>query len=174
VDDRVQVDQDAMATALEQAAEAVVALGTAEHLQALDDILADSFTPQALRIAIARLRGARRTPTPTATGDGGTPSGPGAPPPTTVPPGLPLRLSPDQISAAFSQFRPGLLSCLDGAPSRPSQVRIQFRYDNEGHVSHVVVAPTSFQACMQVLVEQVPLPPSLVAREIGTYLLDAR
>jgi hypothetical protein len=50
-------------------------------------------------------------------------------------------------------------------------VRVQFFYDGDGRVSNVTVNPASFQACMAPRIEQVRLPSSSAAREIGTWYL---
>lgn len=64
-----------------------------------------------------------------------------------------------------------MLACLQGASSRPAQIRITFRYDNDGNILTPTVTPPSLQACIGPLVGQVHLRRSQVAREIGTYYL---
>ena len=59
-----------------------------------------------------------------------------------------------------------------GAPSRPATVRIQFRYDSAGTVSHAAINPASFQACMAPVIEAVRLPENSAGRDIATYNLS--
>ena len=51
-------------------------------------------------------------------------------------------------------------------------MRITFRYDGAGAVSHVMVNPAAFQPCMEPIAERVRLPESGANREIGTYNLS--
>jgi hypothetical protein len=83
----------------------------------------------------------------------------------------PPRLTMGMIQNAMTASRDQLMHCMDGATSRPAQVRIQFRYDSTGAISSVIVTPAQFGACMSTIVSAVRLPPSQVSREIGTYYL---
>lgn len=84
------------------------------------------------------------------------------------------RLTQAVIDEAFGEARPRLLACLRGAPSRPAQVRIQFRYDGEGRVSQVMVLPASFTACMAPVAQSITLPATTASRELGTYFLSTQ
>jgi hypothetical protein len=70
----------------------------------------------------------------------------------------------------MSARRPEVLACLSNAPSRPAQLRVQFRYDGDGRVSNVSVMPAAFQACVAPIVAAVQLPTSLAVRELGTWI----
>ena len=60
--------------------------------------------------------------------------------------------------------RPGL--------PQPAQLRVQFRYDGEGHISRVSVMPVSFEACVAPIVAGVTLPTSLAVRELATWIFS--
>jgi hypothetical protein len=83
----------------------------------------------------------------------------------------PPRLSLEAIAEAFAPHRDAMLECLRGAPTRPAQVRVQFRYDHEGRITQPLVLPAFLQTCIGGIATQVTLPPSGAARELGTYYL---
>ncbi len=160
VDDRDVGEQQLLDAALEQAAQGLVEMGGREARTILEFLATHAnASPVVVRAA--------RQPAASAPAEGG--GAPGASDMTFVAP--PPRLSLEAIVEAFEPHRPALLACLRGAPSRPAQVRIQFRYDHEGRIVQPSVLPTSFQACMGPIVTGVQLPPSGAARELGTYFL---
>ncbi len=169
IDDRLASDQDTLSVALEQAVQAIARMGGPADFRVLDDLLADPNSPQAVRVATARARGGgAHAP---AGSEGAPDAAPeGVPTPTFQMPAS--YLAADAIADGFAPHRDELLGCLRDAPSRPAQVRLEFFYDSEGHVTHVTVTPARFGACMSPLVERVQLPASQVGREIGTYNLN--
>ncbi len=165
IDDRQGPDQDLLSAAMEQAVLAIAHMGSAADQRVLDDLLADPNTPQSVRVATAHARGGHAETT-EETPDGEPVHHDPTPPTFHVPP---AQLSGDDINDAFAPQREALLACLDNAPSRPAQVRMEFFYASDGTVSHVTVIPAAFQPCMAPIAERVRLPVSLVGREIGTY-----
>jgi len=160
VDDRDVGEQQLLDAALEQAALALVELGGDAARTTLEALAAHANASPVIG------RAARQPATAAPAGDG---AATGSSDMTFAAP--PVRLSLEAISEAFEPQRVALLACLRGAPSRPAQVRIQFRYDHDGRIQQPTVLPTSFQGCMAPIVQQVTLPPSGAARELGTYYL---
>jgi hypothetical protein len=77
----------------------------------------------------------------------------------------------EMIRDAMEPARERMMQCLVGLSSRPSQVRITFRYDSEGVITNAAVVPAQLQPCIGPIVNSVRLPPSQVGREIGNYYL---
>ncbi|MEZ4408327.1 MAG: hypothetical protein R3A52_17895 [Polyangiales bacterium] len=165
VDDRDLGDQQHLDAAMETAIDAIARMGGPDEQRVLDAIAEHPATPPAVATAARRARVGQQ---PDDAGDGG--SAADASEMTFAMP--PARLDMAAIEEAVAPHRAELLECLRGAPSRPAQLRIQFRYDNEGRVSHVSVMPRGFEACVAPRFEAIQLPPSGSAREIGTYILD--
>lgn len=159
-------DQVQLNAAVEQAIETIARMGGAPERALIDRVQSHPAAPESVRVAASRVR------------DGAAPEAPAAPEaeaPTEARPdmsfGAPAgRLSPDAIDGAMAPHRAEVLACLRGAPSRPAQLRVQFRYDGDGRVSNVSVMPAGFQACVAPLVAQVQLPTSLAVRELGTWI----
>ncbi|MEZ4389882.1 MAG: hypothetical protein R3A48_02210, partial [Polyangiales bacterium] len=185
IEERELGEQEHIDAALEQAIEALARLGGAREERLFARVEAHPNTPDPVRAAASRgLRLVRPASAP-------TPEAPEAPeasaPEASAPApavqtgataamgdrGVDLTLSMPAarhsqpvIDAAFNEVRARLLACLRGAPSRPAQVRIQFRYDGDGRVSQAVVLPTSFARCMAPVAQSVTLPPSAASREL--------
>jgi len=162
IDDRIVSDQEPMEAALEQAVTAVAALGTINERRILAEVAVHPRTARAVADAIARaLRGEGVAATST--------EAPQAPMTFQAPPN---RVAMDAVESAFFPLRQEMLECLRGTPSRPATVRITFRYDGAGAISHVIVNPAQFQPCIEPIAERVRLPESAANREIGTYNLS--
>ncbi len=164
-DDRHVGEQEPLDAALEQAALAVAAMGGAAERRVLEEIAAHPRTAPVVRSAIARTRhgeqpAARAQPS---EGQGGG---------VDMAFHAPSRLNAEQIENAFMPARTRLLDCLRNVPSRPARVRIQFRYDSAGAVSHAMVNPDALQSCMAPIVEAVQLPENTAGRDIATYNLS--
>lgn len=165
-DDRHVGEQEPLDAALEQAVLAVGAMGGATERRVLDEIATHPRTATVVRDAIARVSaGDTRTAqaSATAASQGGG---------IDMAFHMPTRLNAEAVETAYLPVRPQLLECLRNAPSRPSMVRIQFRYDSAGAVSHATINPTAFQACMAPLIEAVRLPENSAGRDIATYNLS--
>lgn len=160
VDDYDVSDRTPFEAALEQATLAIGELGRDAARPILDEITAHPSVPPVVRTA-AMQRPAAQGP------NGGTE----APAEMTFQ-APPTRLSMETLAEAFAPHREALLGCLANAPSRPSQVRIQFRYNAEGEITQPLVLPASFLGCMRPLVEAIRLPTSAAGRELGTYYLQ--
>lgn len=162
IDDRIISDQEPLEAALEQAVTAVAALGALNDRRILAEVAIHPRTARVVSEAISRaLRGEGVAAT--------TQEAPQAPMTFQAPPS---RVAMDAVESSFFPLRQELLACLRGSPSRPATVRITFRYDGAGAVSHVMVNPAAFQPCMEPIAERVRLPESGANREIGTYNLS--
>lgn len=160
VDDRELGDQQLLDAALEQAASGVVELGGPAGRAALETLAGyANASPVVVRIAHAPSAAA---PSTASAPEGASDMTFTAPPP---------RLSLEAIAEAFAPHRDAMLECLRGAPTRPAQVRIQFRYDHEGRITQPLVLPAFLQTCIGGIATHVTLPPSGAARELGTYYL---
>ncbi len=164
IDERDPVEQQRIDAALEVVARALAEMGGPAEQRALDAVAAHPTTPGNVRQIISA------RPRPSA--DGGTLANDGGSDMTFAAP--PTRLSPDAIADAFDVHRTTLLACLRDARSRPTQVRVQFRYDAQGTISQPLVLPAAFQACMAPVIERIRLPESGAHRELGTWYLDTR
>lgn len=164
--ERELTDQGHLNAAVEQAIETIARAGAAPERALLDRVRVHPAAPEAVRVAASRVRdgAAPEAPPPeAATGDAGAG--------TDMTFGAPAgHLGADAIDGAMSQRRTELLACLRNAPSRPAQLRVQFRYDGDGRVSNVSVMPAAFQACVAPIVAGVQLPTSLAVRELGTWI----
>lgn len=167
IDDRELGNQQHLDAAMTAAIGAIARLGGPDELQLLDTIAEHPLTPSTVASAA---RAARSSPQQNSNPDAGTNSEASSMT-FTLPPN---RLDAAAIESAAEPQRASMLECLRGARSRPAQLRIQFRYDNEGHISHVSVIPREFQDCVTPRFEAVQLPTSGSAMELGTYLLDTR
>ncbi len=159
-------EQVQLNAAVEQAIETIARLGGAPERALVDRVQSHPAAPESVRVAASRVR------------DGAAPEAPAAPEPEAPAEARPDmsfgapagRLSSDAIDGAMAPRRAEILACLRNAPSRPAQLRVQFRYDGDGRVSNVSVMPAAFQACVAPLVGQVQLPTSLAVRELGTWI----
>jgi outer membrane protein assembly factor BamB len=159
-------EQVQLNAAVEQAIETIARLGGAPERALVDRVQSHPAAPESVRVAASRMR------------DGAAPEAPAAPEPEAPAEARPDmsfgapagRLSADAIDGALAPRRAEILACLRNAPSRPAQLRVQFRYDGDGRVSNVSVMPAAFQACVAPLVAQVQLPTSLAVRELGTWI----
>jgi hypothetical protein len=194
IEERDLGEQEHIDAALEQCLEALARLSGPRSERLLARVEAHPNTPEPVRAAALRalnlVRAASHataaTAAPAESPEPARPSAEAAPTPVSTAAtdaisqrGVDLtismpaaRLTQSVIDEAFGEVRPRLLACLRGAPSRPAQVRIQFRYDGEGRTSQVMVLPASFAACMTPVVQGVTLPATTAARELGTYFLS--
>lgn len=168
IDDRHIGEQDPLDAALEQAVLAVGAMGGPAERRILDEIGAHPRSALIVRNAVNRVRN----------GDTQTVAAAGAGAPSSGGDGVdmafqaPSRLNAEALENAFRPLRPRLLECLRGMQSRPATVRIQFRYDSAGAVTHTTVNPASLQGCVAPLIESVTLPENTAGRDIATYNLS--
>jgi outer membrane protein assembly factor BamB len=162
-------DQGHLNAAVEQAIETIARVGAAPERALLDRVRAHPIAPETVRVAASRVRDGAppEAPAEAPPGDGAAPAAAGTDMTFGAPAG---RLGPDAIDGAMSSRRPEVLACLRDAPSRPAQLRVQFRYDGDGRVSNVSVMPAAFQACVAPIVAAVQLPTSLAVRELGTWI----
>ncbi len=176
VNDRQAPEQEALNAAMEQAVQTVSQLGGPRERRWLQAMADDTNTIDAVRTVLNRVLsgapgsdgGGTGAATAGGAGAAGTPANGGAD--TNPDPNLPpSRLSMDMIREAFQPAQAEFLRCLDGSPTRPGQLRIQFRYDSEGRIASPVVTPPQFGPCITPIALRVHLPPSQVGREIGTY-----
>jgi outer membrane protein assembly factor BamB len=179
VNDRSLPEQNAINAALELAIEAIGQFGTPDDRRWLQAMADDANTLDPVRVVLERtLNGPSGAPAnatassgsngaPNANGSGGGDDEPEIDDPNLPPP----RLTADMISDGFSGVRDQMMHCMDGMTSRPSQVRITFRYDNEGHVSNVLVLPAVLQRCIAQIAQGVTLRRSQTPRDIATYYL---
>jgi hypothetical protein len=171
INDRSISDQEAMVTAMEHCAIALARSGVPSHRQWIQALAVDPNTVDALRPIFQRVLSGNTTPSRSeATGASGSQSN------TAVvladdPNIPPSHLSMERIAAAMEPRRESMRECLQGLPSVPAQVRITFRYDNEGTITTPTVTPANLSACIIPIVMTVTLPRSQTAREIGTYYL---
>ncbi len=169
IDDRHVGEQDPLDAALEQAVLAVGAMGGPAERRVLDEIAAHPRAAMIVRNAVTRVRnGDTQTATATAGNASGTSSTGGV----DMAFHAPARLNAEAIEGAFLPLRSQLLECLRGLPSRPATVRVQFRYDSTGAVSHATVNPAAIQGCVAPLIESVRLPENNAGRDIATYNLS--
>lgn len=192
IEERELGEQAHIDAALEQAIEALARLAGPRAERLFARVEAHPSTPEAVRAAASR---GRRLVRPINAAEAPEPEPPATSPtpPTTAQAapqatgataalgerGVDLELSMPVarhsqavIDASFATIRARLLGCLRGAPSRPLQVRIQFRYQGDGRITQVVVLPTSFAGCMTPVVQSLTLPDSTAVRELGTFLLS--
>ncbi len=167
-DDRHVGEQDPINAALEQAVLAVGAMGGGAERHVLDEIGAHPRAALIVRNAVVRVRNGD-TQTASASSSGSSTGGGSG---VDMQFQMPARLNAQAIENAFLPLRPRLLLCLEGIPSRPATVRVQFRYDSTGTISHATINPASLQTCMAPLVESVRLPESNAGRDIGIYNLS--
>ena len=171
INDRSIPDQQAIASALEQAAAAVHQLGDAREQRWLRYLADDPNTVEPARTAMQRIL----APAPDAAADAHHDGAAGASTEgsdTATAPGIPpARLSRELVRDGFAPAREAMMHCLDHASSRPSQVRLSFRYDGAGALSNVTVTPAQFAPCIGPIAAGVHLPASQVSQEIGTYYL---
>lgn len=198
IEERDLGEQQHIDAALEQAVEALARLAGPRAERLLARVEAHPTTPEPVRAAAARalavVRAAAQqasrapeppSPAPQPARSAAEPALATSPAPSTASASATLgsrvdltlaepvtRLSQSAIDEAFTALRPRLLECLRGAPSRPLQVRIQFRYEGDGSISQPVVLPTAFGACMGPIVQSLRLPGSAASRELGTYFLQ--
>lgn len=166
VDDRHVGEQDPIDAALEQAVLAVGAMGGPAERRVLEEIGAHPRAAMIVRNAVSRVRSGD-TQTVAATASGAASSGG-----VDMAFQAPARLNAEAIEGAFLPLRPRLLECLRGLPSRPATVRVQFRYDSTGAVSHATVNPPTLQGCVAPIIESVRLPENNAGRDIATYNLS--
>jgi hypothetical protein len=168
VDDETAADRDALRTAVGAAAGALVALGGAPERRRLDALAHESATVPEVRHNIEH---ALAPPSP--------PPQPihvaSASPPPSGPPAvdrsrLPPRLTTEMIAHAFAPVRRELLGCLPHTAAPPA-VRIEFRYDGDGHVLNTIVRPDGMSACMSPIVARVQFPATQVFREVRMFML---
>jgi hypothetical protein len=176
VNDRSLPEQNAITAALELAIQAIYQMGTPNDRRWLQAMADDSNTLDPVRQSLQRTLSGQSAAPSNATasnGSSGTPStGGGGEEPEVDDPNLPPpRLTSDMVADGFSATRDQMMHCLDGMTSRPAQVRITFRYDNEGHVSNVNVLPAILQRCISQIAEGVTLRRSQTPRDIATYYL---
>lgn len=175
INDRSLPEQQAINSALELAIMTLAQAGGPPERRWLEALFDDVNTLEAVRTVI---RHALDGGSP-AVGGSSSPSVAGQTAPTTTAPEEevedpnipPNHLTPEMIAAGFDPVRGEMMHCLDGMTSRPAQVRLTFRYDGEGHVSNVMVAPTTLQRCIESIVPQVRLRTSQTPRDIGNFYL---
>jgi hypothetical protein len=167
INDRSLPEQEAINSALELAVQAVAQLGTPADRRWLDYLARDPNTMPPVQGAFAHT-----ATSPQAGAQAGTDAITGAGPNATGDQGLPPpRVTREMIQDAFAPVRDQMLRCLDNATSRPSQLRLQFRYDGTGAISNVAVVPAQYASCIAPIAAGVRLPASQTSREIGTYYL---
>lgn len=168
IDERADENSGTFLQALGAVAEAIARIGGNAQLASIDDAISDQRTPRDLRATLAGARSGHST-----AGTAGTPStgGGGSSEPSSMVVGVGA-LAQSQIDEAFAPVRPRLLECLRSATSRPAQVRIQFRYDTDGRITHPSIGRAEFQQCMGEIVTGVQLPTSTAGTEIGTFYLQ--
>ncbi len=162
--EREQTDQALLDTAVAQAVEVVARMGGAPEQALLDRVLRNPVVGPDVRAAANRAReGAPPDPQAAAADAGAAPTDMSFE-------ATQHGLSGEQIETAMSARRAEVLECLRGAPSRPAQLRVVFRYDGEGAVTRVSVLPEVFEACVAPIVGAVQLPASDVSRALGTWI----
>ncbi len=175
INDRSLPEQQAITSALELAIQAIAQGGGPPERRWLQAQVDDTNTLEPVRVVLRRALGGESG----APGSSAPPAARGentvnaTPPPDEVddPNIPPTHLTPEMIAAGFEPQRAEMMHCLDGMTSRPAQVRLTFRYDNEGHVSNVMVAPPVLQRCIEAIAPRVQLRTSQTPRDIGNYYL---
>lgn len=176
INDRSVSDQEALSSALEQCAFALVRSSNPAHRRWVESIAVDPNTVEGLRAGLRRaLTGGQPTNTNAgASSDAGASnaSSTSSSEPEVDDPNIPpVRLSMERIATAMEPVREEMRACLRGLTSIPAQVRITFRYDYEGHITSPSVTPPELGACILPIVSRMTLPRSQTPREIGTYYL---
>lgn len=183
--ERDLAEQQHLNSAVEEAVETIARMGGPGEQALLERVRAHGAAPASVRGAASRVRDGAAPVAPAnnggdpdanaASGEGGDGNGNGA----AAAAGTDMtfgsnsqRVSLDQIDTAMEPRRAEILACLRGAPSRPAQLRIQFRYDGDGHISRVSVLPANFEACVAPIVSGVTLPTSLAVRELATWIFS--
>jgi outer membrane protein assembly factor BamB len=173
INDRSVNDQEAVVSAMEQAALAVFQLGSPTQKQWLQAIAVDPNTVESLRPGLTRAMTGGASTSVAATSSSGTASGS-----NTIlidendPNFLPPRLTARHINEGFEPVREQLRACLRPLSSQPAQVRFSFRFDGDGHITlPIVVTPASVQDCMVPIIQSVTLRRSGSPRDIGNYYL---
>jgi outer membrane protein assembly factor BamB len=170
MNDRSLQEQEAINAALTLAVQAIARLAGPVEQRWLQALAVDSNTLEPVRLALVRTLQSDPTVTPTTASAGA--AGSEEPDEERFDPNLPPpRISMAMIRNAMDPARPQMMQCLNGMTSRPSQVRVSFRYDRTGTITDATVTPPTLQPCLAPLVQRVRLPASQVAREIGTYYL---
>lgn len=190
--ERDLAEQQHLNAAVEQAVETIARMGGPQERALLDRVRSHGAAPETVRGAASRVRDGAEPEAPPpaggaggdgAGGDGATPaaaggSGDGAAPAATgggsdmTFGAASQRVNLEAIDTAMAPQRDAILACLRGAPSRPAQLRVQFRYDGDGRISRVSVMPASFEACVAPIVSGVTLPTSLAVRELATWIFN--
>lgn len=177
INDRSVSDQEAIASAMEQCAFALAASTNPAHRRWVESIAVDPNTVDGLRPGLRRaLTGGQPgnggSNSASTTSGAGSSGAAGSSEPEVDDPNIPPpRLSMERIAREFEPVREELRACLRGLPSVPSQVRITFRYDYEGHITSPSVTPVELGACILPIVSRMTLPRSQMPRDIGTYYL---
>lgn len=180
INDRSISDQEAVVSAMEQCALALARSGNPNYRRWLQALAIDANTVEPLKPILQRvLRDPNASASSASSGSSGGSSGTsagsagssGASVPVDDPSIPPPRLTMQHIAQAMEPVREELRACLRGLTSVPAQVRITFRYDNEGVISSPSVTPPELGACVLPIVALVHLPRSQSPREIGTYYL---
>ncbi len=174
INDRSINEQEAVVSAMEQAALAIFQMGNPSQKQWLQALMVDPNTVEALRPGLQRAIAGQAPPSNTATaGTASTGSNNTATIDENDPNFLPPRLTARHISQAFEPARDELRACLRPLTSQPSQVRFSFRYDGEGHIgAPIIVTPAEVQACMLPIIQSVVLRRSATPRDMGSYYLQ--
>ncbi len=165
-------EQQHLNAAVEEAVETIARMGGAPERALLDRVRAHGAAPETVRGAASRVRDGAEPEAPAATGDGATGDGAAAAGSDMSFGAASQRVSMDAIDTAMAPRRAEIMACLRDAPSRPAQLRVQFRYDGDGHISRVSVMPQSFEACVAPIVAGVSLPTSLAVRELATWIFS--
>jgi hypothetical protein len=174
INDRSVNDQEALSSAMEQCAFALAASSNPAHRRWVESIAVDPNTVDGLRAGLRRaLTGGQpgSAGTNSASSSTASASSSSREPEVDDPNIPPPRLSMERIAREFEPVREELRACLRGLPSVPSQVRITFRYDYEGHITSPSVTPVELGACVLPIVSRMTLPRSQMPRDIGTYYL---
>jgi hypothetical protein len=165
INDRSISDQEAIVRAMEHCVLALAAGGDGGDRRWLQAMADDPNTVEPLRPILRRALGADPA------SRAAEASAPRETPEIEDPNIPPTHLSMARIAAAFEPRRESMLECLQGLSSVPAQVRITFRFDDEGRISSPTVTPGELSACIVPLVLTVTLPRSQTSRDIGTYYL---
>lgn len=175
INDRSVSDQEALVSALEQCAFALAHSSNPAHRRWVEAIAVDPNTVDGLRPGLRRaLTGGQPgsgSNNGNASGRTSLSSSTRSEPEIDDPNIPPVHLTMEHIATAMEPYREEMLACLRGRSSMPSQVRITFRYDHEGHISAPSVTPADLGPCILPIVSRVTLPRSQTPREIGTYYL---
>ncbi|MEI8258281.1 MAG: hypothetical protein WCJ30_21605, partial [Deltaproteobacteria bacterium] len=174
INDRSLSEQQAVNSALELAIGTIAQTGGPPERRWLQAQLDDTNTLEVVRAVLRRaLSGESAAPGSSAgLAVGGNGTATAEPAEDVDDPNIPpTHLTPEMIADGFEPVRAEMMHCLDGMTSRPAQVRLTFRYDSDGHVTNVMVAPAVLQRCVEAIAPRVHLRTSQTPRDIGNYYL---